>query len=121
MAFINYVMIILMSLMMISNLFIFISRAGASVERINEIFKIQEPERKKDFFKPNSIKGRIEFKNVFFSYKETPNTSFLNDISFTMEEGKTIGIVGITARETTLLNLIANLYAPLSERFYWTV
>ncbi|MGI6595569.1 MAG: ABC transporter ATP-binding protein [Candidatus Ratteibacteria bacterium] len=115
MAFINYVMIILMSLMMISNLFIFISRAGASVERINEIFKIQEPERKKDFFKPNSIKGRIEFKNVFFSYKETPNTSFLNDISFTMEEGKTIGIVGITGSgKTTLLNLIANLYAPLS-------
>jgi len=115
MAFINYLMIILMSLMMISNLFIFISRAGASVERINEILKIPEPIHKEKSYKSFSINGEIEFKNVFFSYENDMKNSFLKDISFKIEKGETVGIVGTTGSgKTTLLNLIVNLYQPTS-------
>lgn len=115
MAFINYLMIILMSLMMISNLFIFISRAGASVERIGEILKIREYERKEKLSQPFSIKGKIEFRNVSFGYREAPDTLFLQSVSFLIEEGETAGIVGTTGSgKTTLLNLIANLYKPVS-------
>jgi len=113
MAFINYLMIILMSLMMISNLFIFISRAGASVERINEILKIPEIIQKGKFYKSLSIEGEIEFKNVFFSYENDMKTSFLKDISFKIEKGETVGIIGTTGSgKSTLLNLIVNLYQP---------
>ena len=113
MAFINYLMIILMSLMMISNLFIFISRAGASVERINEILKIPEIIQKGKSYKSLSIEGEIEFKNVFFSYENDMKNSFLKDISFKIEKGETVGIIGTTGSgKSTLLNLIVNLYQP---------
>ncbi|MCX8082709.1 MAG: ABC transporter ATP-binding protein/permease [bacterium] len=112
-AFINYLMIILMSLMMVSNLFIFISRAGASVERINEVLRVKEPDREEKFYQSVSIRGHIEFKNVSFSY--TQQTPFFHNLSFSIEEGKTTGIVGITGSgKTTLLNLMAGLYQPLS-------
>ena len=114
MAFINYLMIILMSLMMISNLFVFISRAGASIERINEILKIPEETKKERFYKSFSMNGEIEFKNVFFSYENDMKNPLLKDISFKIKKGETLGIIGTTGSEkTTLLNLIVNLYQPI--------
>jgi ATP-binding cassette subfamily B protein len=113
MAFINYLMIILMSLMMISNLFVFISRAGASIERINEILKIPEETKKERFYKSFSMNGEIEFKNVFFSYENDMKNPLLKDISFKIKKGETLGIIGTTGSgKTTLLNLIVNLYQP---------
>lgn len=115
MAFINYFMIILMSLMMISNLFIFISRAGASVGRINEVLRIKDIDEKRRSYKSISIKGEIEFRNVSFSYGGKSGTPFLRNISFRIERGETVGIVGLTGSgKTTILNLITNLYQPLS-------
>lgn len=117
MAFINYLMIIFMSLMMISNLFIFISRAGASIERINEVLKIPTHEKSetKKFYSPLNIKGEIEFRNVFFSYDGSYENSLLKNISFKLESGKTLGIIGTTGSgKTTLLNLLANLYQVTS-------
>jgi len=114
MAFINYLMIILMSLMMISNLFVFISRAGASIERINEILKIPEETKKERFYKSFSMNGEIEFKNVFFSYENDMKNPLLKDISFKIKKGETLGIIGTTGSgKTTLLNLIVNLYQPI--------
>ena len=113
MAFINYLMIILMSLMMISNLFVFISRAGASIERINEILKIPEETKKERFYKSFSMNKEIEFKNVFFSYENDMKNPLLKDISFKIKKGETLGIIGTTGSgKTTLLNLIVNLYQP---------
>jgi len=116
MAFINYLMIILMSLMMISNLAIFISRAGASIERISEVLNIEELDKKEaSYKKPFFIKGKIELKDVSFSYKNNQDAPFLKDISFSIEAGETAGIIGTTgAGKTTILSLIANLYQPLS-------
>jgi ATP-binding cassette subfamily B protein len=114
MAFINYLLIILMSLMMISNLFVFISRAGASIERINEILKIPEETKKERFYKSFSMNGEIEFKNVFFSYENDMKNPLLKDISFKIKKGETLGIIGTTGSgKTTLLNLIVNLYQPI--------
>lgn len=114
MAFINYLLIILMSLMMISNLFVFISRAGASIERINEILKIPEETKKERFYKSFSMNGEIEFKNVFFSYENDMKNPLLKDISFKIKNGETLGIIGTTGSgKTTLLNLIVNLYQPI--------
>ncbi|HOK56936.1 MAG TPA: ABC transporter ATP-binding protein [bacterium] len=115
MAFINYLMIILMSLMMVSNLFIFISRAGASIERINEVLKIEGVKVYEKYSPLDMIKGKIEFKNVFFSYDDNSDYYFLKDISFKIEEGETVGIIGTTGSgKTTILNLIAGLYEPIS-------
>ncbi|MDD3726281.1 MAG: ABC transporter ATP-binding protein [Candidatus Ratteibacteria bacterium] len=115
MAFINYFTMILMSLMMISNLFIFVSRAGASVERINEVLMIKEPDRKEEYYCPISINGNIGFRNVSFSYRETHNMQFLRNISFSIKAGETAGIVGTTGSgKTTILNMIVGLYQPTS-------
>jgi len=113
MAFISYLLIIMMSLVMVSNFFIFISRAGASIERINEIFKIKQ--RREDIhYKEIEIKGNVEFRNVFFDYEKDKNEPLLKNICFSVEQGETVGIIGKTGSgKTTLLNLIVGLYTPL--------
>lgn len=119
-AFVNYLMIILISLTMISNLFIFISRAIPSIERINEIFGIPEQKKeKKEKYSSFLFKGEIEFKNVFFSYDGKLENSLLKNISFKIEKGETVGIIGATGSgKTTLLNLIVGLYQPTLGEIY---
>ncbi|MCM8772160.1 MAG: ABC transporter ATP-binding protein/permease [Candidatus Omnitrophica bacterium] len=119
-AFVNYLMIILISLTMISNLFIFISRAIPSIERINEIFGIPEQKKeKKEKYSSFLFKGEIEFKNVFFSYDGKLENSLLKNISFKIEKGETVGIIGSTGSgKTTLLNLIVGLYQPTLGEIY---
>jgi ATP-binding cassette subfamily B protein len=113
-AFINYLMIVLMSLTMVSNLFIFISRAGASIERVEEILKVEEEPVSVKYYPINEIKGKVEFKNVFFSYNEDSNSYFLKNISLEIKESETIGIIGTTGSgKTTILNLITGLYEPI--------
>lgn len=114
MAFINYLMIILISLMMVSNLFVFISRASASFRRIEEILNI-ETERKELFiyYPLKTISGKIEFKNVYFSYDKNSKEYLLKKISFKIETGNTVGVIGPTGSgKTTILNLILKLYEP---------
>lgn len=61
---------------------------------------------------PSSLKGRIEFQNVSFSYPET-NTATLSNITFTIEPGETIALVGKNgAGKTTLVKLLARFYDP---------
>ena len=62
--------------------------------------------------KPSSLKGRIEFRNVSFSYPET-NTVTLSNITFTIEPGETVALVGKNgAGKTTLVKLLARFYDP---------
>lgn len=112
MAFINYTTQILFSLMMIGNIFLFITRGSASAERINEVLECEiDIKDKENAISAPILKGRVEFRNVTFYYNEHDSEPALENISFVAEEGKTIAIIGTTgAGKSTLVSLIPRLY-----------
>ncbi|HSQ46778.1 MAG TPA: ABC transporter transmembrane domain-containing protein, partial [Lutibacter sp.] len=86
-----------------------IQEAEASQIRINEFLK-QEPEITNNTDQPSKIEGGIEFKDVSFTYDDT-NIEALQHVSFKLEKGKTLGVLGNTGSgKTTLISLIARLY-----------
>ncbi|RAV04627.1 ABC transporter ATP-binding protein [Paenibacillus sp. YN15] len=114
-AFANYMTQILFSLMMISMVLMMFVRARASSQRISEVFAddsamtwsepaIRQPE----------VKGRIEFRNVTFTYGSTGpvrGKPVLNGINLVCEPGQTVGIIGSTGSgKSTLVNLIPRFY-----------
>ena len=112
-AFTTYITQILMSLMMVSMLFLQLSRALASSTRITEVLKTDvdltdENAGQKDKKVEN---GRVEFKNVSFKYYEKRKENVLENISFTAEPGEMVGIIGTTgAGKSSLVQLIPRLY-----------
>lgn len=112
-AFTTYITQILMSLMMVSMLFLQLSRALASSTRITEVLKTDvdltdENAGQKDKKVEN---GRVEFKNVSFKYYEKRKENVLENISFTAEPGKIVGIIGTTGSgKSSLVQLIPRLY-----------
>lgn len=112
-AFTTYIVQILMSLMMLSMVFLQSSRAMASVKRINEVMDTEidltdEDAARKDL---KVTKGRVEFKDVGFSYHKDSGEMVLEHISFTAEPGQIIGIIGSTGSgKTSLVQLIPRLY-----------
>lgn len=114
-AFTTYIVQILMSLMMLSMVFLQSSRASASMKRINEIFDTEiglndDNVENKD---KKVTEGRVEFKNVSFGYSGENGRKdlVLEGISFTAEPGQTIGIIGSTGSgKTSLVQLIPRLY-----------
>ena len=111
-AFTTYIVQILMSLMMLSMVFLQSSRAMASIRRIDEV--LDEPIDLSDenaSQKDRKVeKGRVEFKDVSFSYREG-GEPVLSHISLTAEPGETIGILGATGSgKTSLVQLIPRLY-----------
>ena len=114
-AFTTYIVQILMSLMMLSMVFLQSSRASASMKRINEIFDT-EIGLNDDYAKNKDKKvteGRVEFKDVSFGYSGENGRKdlVLEGISFTAEPGQTIGIIGSTGSgKTSLAQLIPRLY-----------
>lgn len=110
-ALINYISQILMSIMMLSMLFVFSSRAIASGRRIKEVLdeKIDITENESsDAVVKN---GEIEFRNVSFRYYKNSEKKVLNNINLVIPAGKTIGIIGSTGSgKTTLVSMIPRLY-----------
>jgi len=112
-AFITYVTQILFSLMMVVMIFMTSSRAMASAKRISEV--LDEVPDINDYSakeKQKHIKdGKIEFKNVSFRYYKSSEDAVLDNISFTIEAGETVGIIGSTGcGKTTLVSLIPRFY-----------
>lgn len=110
-AFIQYAAMIMFSFLMGTMMFILIPRAQASADRINEVLdvipEIHDPENPVKFKK---IKGKVEFKNVVFSYKGAEQP-IVNDISFIAQSGETTAIVGSTGcGKSTLINLLCRFY-----------
>lgn len=112
-AFITYVTQILMSLLMVTMLFMFSSRAMASAERISEVLDEEldlsdEHSARKEL----TVKeGRIEFRDVNFRYYKSSKDAVLDQINLTIEPGQTVGIIGSTGcGKTTLVSLIPRLY-----------
>lgn len=111
MSLMTYGMQMLVSLMMISMIYVMMVISSASLKRIDEVLK-EEPSIK-DKEKPvYEVKdGSIKFDNVSFKYKANGKKSVLKDISLSIKSGETIGIIGGTGSgKSTLVNLIPRLY-----------
>ncbi len=112
MAFIQYMMQIVMSFLMISMISIMLPRASVSAKRINEVIEtetsIKDKENVKQF--DENKKGLVEFRNVSFRYPDA-DAEILEDINFVAEPGKTTAIIGSTGSgKSTVVNLIPRFY-----------
>ena len=109
--FLSYVLQILNSLMMISNVFLMMTRSIASGVRIMEVIdeKVDITDEKARDIQVE--KGEIVFDHVWFKYKKEAREYVLSNISFCIKPGQTVGIIGQTgAAKTTLVQLIPRLY-----------
>lgn len=108
-AFVNYMIQIMHSTVMVINLMMNFSRAKASADRINEILNIESSIKEKEEAK--DLEGYdVEFKQVYFKFNEE-SENVLEDISFTIKEGERIGIIGPTGSgKSTIISLISRLY-----------
>lgn len=90
-AFINYITQLLMSMLMLSNMLTFFSRAKVSADRENEVFStISEITEVANAKKDAIHNGRIVFDNVSFAYDPTDENLVLDGINFTAEPGETV-------------------------------
>ncbi|MCI8292177.1 MAG: ABC transporter ATP-binding protein [Hespellia sp.] len=111
MSLLAYCMNILMSLMMMSMVFVMVSMSSASMKRISEVLleenSLKSP--KNPVFEVED--GSIEFRHVDFAYNEDSFEPVLKDIDLKIHSGETIGILGGTgSAKTSLVNLISRLY-----------
>ena len=112
-AFINYVTQILMSLMMLTMVFMNSSRTVASARRISEVLdeKIDLTDERAAHRERSVARGEVEFKNVSFRYYKTSDEKVLDNINLTIRPGETVGIIGSTGcGKTTLVSMIPRLY-----------
>jgi ATP-binding cassette, subfamily B, multidrug efflux pump len=110
-AFLNYLMLILMSVMMASMLAVLVPRAGASAERIIQVLdtrpSIEDPEQPTA---PAERTGVVEFRDVTFTYPGAERP-VLSGVSFTMRPGLTTAIIGSTGSgKTTIANLVTRFF-----------
>ncbi|QFK71172.1 ABC transporter ATP-binding protein [Pradoshia sp. D12] len=110
-AFINYLTIILNSLMTSSNVLMQITRAFPSAGRIVDVLNTEQDIKQSDQpLVPVPDKGTLEFKNVSFSYSKN-GERVLSNVSFSVPSGQTLGIIGATGSgKTTLVKLLPRLY-----------
>lgn len=111
--FMSYVLLIMNSLMMISNVFLLLTRALASVERISRVIDeqslIQAPAA--DAAVREVADGSVEFHDVSFKYRADAAEDVLEHIDLRIEPGSTVGVLGGTGSgKSSLVQLIARLY-----------
>ncbi len=112
----NYMSQILVELLKSANLIVTVSKAAASAGRIEEILKI-EPEKEREIENSESD-NYIEFRNVTFAYNEG-SEPVLDNVSFTVNKGEKVGIIGSTGSgKTTLIGLLAGYYQPESGEIF---
>lgn len=108
-ALLSYVLQVINSIMMLSNVFLLMNRSFASSKRIVEIID-EKIDIESTGNKLVSI-GDIEFKNVYFKYKKTSEEYVLSDINLKIPHGASVGIMGGTgSSKSTLVSLILRLY-----------
>ncbi|MBQ5363238.1 MAG: ABC transporter ATP-binding protein, partial [Clostridia bacterium] len=107
----TYSMQILMSMMMVSMIFVMVTMAGESARRIVEVLD-EEPALKNCADPVTDIPdGSIDFENVSFRYSESAEKMALSNINLHIAAGQTVGIIGGTgSSKTTMVNLISRLY-----------
>ncbi|QOX63606.1 ABC transporter ATP-binding protein [Anoxybacterium hadale] len=108
---ITYSLQILMSLMMLSMVFVMVIISRASAERITEILSEESDLKNKDQSVPTVNDGSITFENVTFAYAKNTDKPVLSNINLTIESGETVGIIGGTgSSKSSLVQLIPRLY-----------
>jgi ATP-binding cassette subfamily B multidrug efflux pump len=117
-AFVNYLLTTLFSLMMVSMLVIQVARAKASADRIEEVLESgpvvrNRPAAVRDF----APQGRVAFEGVTFSYDGDGSAPVLKDVSFVAEPGQTVALLGTTgAGKSSLVYLIPRFYDVTAGR-----
>lgn len=106
----GYIMQVLMNIMMVSMLFLQLTRAKACGDRVVEVLETEVDIVNSDSpYIPQAPKGEVEFKNVSFGYND--GIDILTNLSFKAEAGSVIGIIGSTGcGKSSLVNLIPRLY-----------
>ena len=112
MAFLEYAMQVIISFLLLSMVFIMLPRAAVSVKRVGEVLdtlpSIVDPQSPQQL--PNDATGKIEFKDVTFTYPDA-DLPVLSNINFTAEPGQTTAFIGSTGSgKSTLINLIPRFY-----------
>lgn len=107
----SYVMSILMSLMMLSMIFVMLTLAGASARRIVEVLN-ETPDLTNPADAITAVPdGSVDFENVSFSYHEKASHPVLQNVNLHIRAGETIGVIGGTgSAKSSLVNLISRLY-----------
>ncbi len=110
-ASITYISLILMRIIFMANIFQTFTRAGASWSRISEVLESDVIHHDGNTDTSAAVKGQIEFRNVSFTYPDAGDGSVLTDISFKVESGETLAIIGATGSgKSSLVNLIPRFY-----------
>src|SRR6056297_3764743 len=111
-AFINYLLQLLISIMMVAGMMMMYSRAQASAERIEEVLEtVPDINDCEDAVCADGLDGDLVFEKVSFSYGDHAIEPVLTDISFTAKKGEKVAIIGSTGSgKSTLVNLIPRLY-----------
>ena len=111
-AFFTYITQILMSLMMVSMMFMMMTRSVACAKRIVEVLE-EKPSISNEAAKEDAVveNGSIDFDRVFFKYSETSPEWVLKDVNLHIPSGATVGILGGTGSgKTSLVSLVPRLY-----------
>ena len=111
-ALVSYMTQILLAMVVVANLVILMTKAGASAKRINEVFETKPSvaEINHDYISAKENTPKIEFRNVRFNYSSDGDDE-LSGISFTVKNGQTVGINGGTGSgKSTLISLIPRFY-----------
>ncbi|MCR4890964.1 MAG: ABC transporter ATP-binding protein/permease [Lachnospiraceae bacterium] len=111
MSLLAYCMNILMSLMMLSMIFVMVSMSSASAKRITEVIEEESALKNPAIPVMDVTDGSVQFDHVWFSYNEDIEKSVLKDICLDIHSGETIGVIGGTgSSKSSLVNLISRLY-----------
>ena len=107
----TYVMSILMSLMMLSMIFVMLTQSAASGQRVAEVIDEQADITNPKHPAMEVPNGNVDFNHVYFAYKSGSGEYAIQNISFHIKSGETIGVIGGTGSgKSSLVNLVSRLY-----------
>jgi ATP-binding cassette subfamily B protein len=118
---VNYALRVSMAITMFGFIIMVLSRTKASAERVNEVLSLEKESDSEENSGKNDLQvldGKVEFRDVSFHYPMTEKL-VLKDISFTLQPGETLAIIGATgAGKTSLFQLMPRLFEPTQGEVY---